>query len=135
LKVLQTLGRHGGGQEGIFQYKRDHLGVMLDLTVGQAAAANHQYLFTDAEWALLLSAIGAAVKTTFRITGDVAAAATGNVLYRMFQVAVPVPAHGFGWNDSVKAAIVAVLEHEGTLDLYHGPVGKGQSWVRIVLSK
>ncbi|QTW17820.1 hypothetical protein [Comamonas kerstersii] len=134
MKVLQTLGRHGGAQEGIFQYSRDKNGVNLDLSIGQATTANKTFVFTSTEWQQLLTHIGKMPLKTFCITTPTSPSPNQQVLYEELEKALPAPGHGQGWHPSVKAAVVAVMEHEGSLDLYHGPLGPKKA-VSIILSR
>lgn len=127
MKVLQTLGRHGGTQEGIFQYKRSADAVIIDHSVGTATLKPAETRLSTAEWTNILQAIEGSVQKSFRITPATGSVLTNSVppnqnLYDLLSNAVPNPT-GWNWNDSRKAAICAVLEHEGSIDLYHGPLG------------
>lgn len=126
MKVMQTLGRHAGQQEGVFQYHRTHQGVEIDASIGQANLNPQTVLLTHAEWQRILQAIHASVAgVTFRLTGNAPFADPPNQsLYQLIQTAVPNPAGGWNWNDSWKAYVCAILEHEGSMDLYHGTLGQ-----------
>jgi len=124
VKVLQTLGRHGGAQEGVFQYKRSSNGVVIDNSIGAAAVEPPQATLTSQEWSAILMAIENASQATFRLTGQPPFNEPPNQsLYSIISSAVPNPAGGWSWHDSRKAAICAILEHEGSVDLYHGVLG------------
>lgn len=125
MKVLQTLGAHGGNQTGIFQYRRTPAGVNIDASVGQANINPNNITLTTAEWTSILQAMADASRQTFRLTGTPPFAHPPNQsLYRLIQLAVPSPAGGWQWNDSLKSYVCAVLEHEGSIDLYHGRLGQ-----------
>jgi hypothetical protein len=133
MKVMQTLGRHAGAQEGVFQYRRTAQGVEIDSTVGQATLTPISITLTHAEWTSILSAIGTATANTFRLTGSAPFTSPPNQsLYEAIQSAVPTPSGGWNWNDSWKAYICAIMEHEGSVDLYHGTLGHGHSHPIVV---
>ncbi|MGN6085681.1 hypothetical protein [Trinickia sp.] len=48
-------------------------------------------------------------------------------LYEAISNAVPKPSDGWTWTDSLRACVVAILEHEGSIDLYHGTLGGGHT--------
>ena len=128
MKVLQTLGKHGGAQEGIFQYKRTALGVHIDYSVGRIDPQQpQQILITNNDWCLLLEELQNMTKTTFSLSSE---------LYQFISKVKPKLSslNGIPLSDSIKASIAAILEHEGTLDLYGGPRGKTAS-ATITLSK
>lgn len=135
MKVLQTLGAHGGAQTGIFQYRRTPDGVHIDASVGQANLNPDQITFTSAEWGAMLTAIRNAQNQTFRLTGVPPFPQPPNdSLYRLLGAAVPNPAGGWQWNDSWRSYVCAILEHEGSIDLYHGGLGPNASAI-ICLAK
>ncbi len=128
MKVLQTLGRHGGAQEGIFQYRRKSHGVEIDGSVGQANLNPATVLITTEEWSQILGAIEHAPQGSFRLTGAGQFQAPPNQsLYELLQATVAHPAGGWAWNDSWKSYVCATLEHEGSIDLYHGVLGPHHS--------
>ncbi len=132
--VLQTLGLHIPTQQrGIFQYQRTANGVIFDCSIGQSAAASFQ--LTHDEWLQILQAIAAAPQSTFRLTPSSAATPTppNQDLYGLLQTAVPNPATG-NWNDTWKACVCSVLQHEGSIEFYHGPLGQGNV-VPLVLTR
>ena len=65
MKILQTLGRHGGQQEGIFQYRRTTEGVFIDSAVGQAQLAPPSITVATQEWAAILETIRRAPQDSF----------------------------------------------------------------------
>jgi hypothetical protein len=128
MKVLQTLGRHGGAQEGIFQYRRRSQGIEIDGSVGQANLDPARVLITTNEWSQILRAIEQAPQESFRLTGVGPFPAPPNQsLYELLQTTVAHPAGGWAWNDSWKSYVCAILEHEGSIDLYHGVLGQQHS--------
>lgn len=135
MKVLQTLGRHGGYQEGIFQYKRTSKGVFIDLSVGQAKGGSI-CRFGLSEWSDILKEIARSSHKTFGLSSDGQSKKSAKrTLYKLVSDAVPKPKYGVKWNDSLRAAVCAVLEHEGTIDLYHGPLGNGNGHAYISLAR
>ncbi len=126
MKVLQTLGRKGGAQEGIFQYRRGAAGVLIDASVGQANLNPNRVVLTHGEWRAILDEIQTTNQKTLRLTGQPPfAQAPNRSLYHLLRQAVPSPAGGWSWNNSWKAYVCAILEHEGSIDLYHGTIGQG----------
>lgn len=124
MKVLQTLGRHSGAQEGIFQYRRQPDGVHIDSAVGQAKLTPPQITITHDEWRAILQAIQNCPQGSFRLTGQAPFSSPPNQsLYEVLATTLPAPAGGWTWNDSWKAYVCAILEHEGSIDLYHGTLG------------
>jgi hypothetical protein len=125
MKVLQTLGRHRGTQEGIFQYKRGSAGVTIDGAVGRADLTPNRIILTHDEWRNILAAIENSSQGSFRLSGfDLPAPpALNQALYNVISDAVPHPAGGWRWHDSWRAYVAAILEHEGSVDLYAGPLG------------
>lgn len=135
MKVMQTLGRHAGSQEGIFQYKRTSKGVFIDLTVGRARGGVVSR-FTLREWSGILKAIAQSSHGTFGLSSDGQSKRTSKkTLYKLVSDAVPQSKYGVKWTDSLRAAVCAVLEHEGTIDLYHGPLGNGNGHAYISLAR
>lgn len=128
MRVMQTLGRHGGTQEGIFQYKRGSVGVTIDPSIARTtgnSVPKNLVVISSAEWNRILDRIEQAPLQTFRITEPVAGspAQPSQSLHTLIQTAVPAPANGWKWDDSYLSYVCAVLEHEGTIDLYHGLMG------------
>ena len=135
MKILQTLGRHGGTQEGIFQYRRTAHGIYIDGTVGQSQSVTQPVSLSSDEWQTVLEQIRDADKETFRITGTGPFNEPPNLsLYELIGEAVKHPTGGWNWNDSLKAYVCSILEHEGSIDLYHGTLGQNHS-ARICLKK
>lgn len=127
MKVLQTLGRHRS-QEGIFQYRRTADGVIIDGGVGRAELVPRIITLTTVEWSRILQAIRNAPQGSFRLTGTPPFATPPNQsLYDLLSDEVEIPDGGWQWNDSWKAYVCAILEHEGSIDLYHGVLGQGHS--------
>ncbi len=135
MKVMQTLGRHAGHQEGIFQYKRTNKGVFVDLTVGQTQNGK-VYRFALSEWSSILKEVAKCSHKTFGLSSDGQSKTTARrTLYQVVSDAVRAPTDGWNWTDSLRAAVCAVLEHEGTIDLYHGPLGNGNGHAYISLAR
>jgi hypothetical protein len=135
MKILQTLGRHSGQQEGIFQYRRTPDGVFIDSGVGRANLTPASITLTTEEWTAILRKIGESRERSFRLTGQRRMPNPPHQsLYALLSEAVPRPTGGWPWQDTWKTNICAILEHEGSIDLYHGPLGPRNSAV-ICLSK
>jgi hypothetical protein len=124
MKVLQTLGAHSGRQVGIFQYRRTPKGVYVDASIGQANLRPNQIQISSDEWNAILGAMQNATTNTFRLTPNRTLQQPPNQsLYEVLATVVPQPTEGWAWNDSWKSYVCAILEHEGSVDLYHGPLG------------
>lgn len=134
MKVLQSLGKARGQTEATFRYRRSSDGVTIDASIN----ANYnqtpkQIALSNVEWNTILKAIETAQFETFRITNTgTAGDQPTQSLNLLFSSAVTPK--GWTWNDSWVAYVAAILEHEGSLDLYHGALGQGQSAV-IALSR
>lgn len=135
MKVLQTLGRHAAAQEGIFQYKRTADGVYIDSAIGQATLNPTNITITRQEWTNILRALRDAPQATFRLTGAPPFDTPPNQgLYQLLSDTIQNPQNGWTWNDSWKSYICAILEHEGSIDLYSGALGQGNAAI-ICLTK
>lgn len=126
MKIMQTLGRHANKQEGIFQYRRSAKGVLIYTTIGLAASAG-KFVLTHEEWAIILKRIKRNRTKVFRITRSISPKPPKSALYELISTAVPKPSAGWSWSDPVRACVVAILEHEGSIDLYHGTLGSGHT--------
>ncbi|CAK8713470.1 MAG: hypothetical protein CDV28_102190 [Candidatus Electronema aureum] len=119
MKVLQTLGR-----KGIFKYRRQTDGVYIDSFLDQGALNPPQITITHEEWLNILKAIENTAQGSFRLSGEQPFSTPPNQsLYELLTDAVPNPQGGWKWNPSRQAYVCAILEHEGTIDLYHGALG------------
>lgn len=124
MKGMQTLGRYSGSQEGIFQYKRTSEGVLIDASVGRANLDPDKIVITHEEWLKILTAIANTHEGSFRLTGQAPFKQPPNQsLYELLQTTVPNPKNNWKWLDSWKSYVCSILEHEGTIDLYHGRLG------------
>ncbi|MBN8792388.1 MAG: hypothetical protein J0I01_09195 [Stenotrophomonas nitritireducens] len=133
MKILQTLGKHAGTTEGIFAYKRVKDGIYIDVTIGNVQGVAAPVWLTHAEWSEILKTIHAQRKSPFRLTGKRPfAKPPKQSLYAAISAAVPNPAGGWNWHDSLKAAVCAILEHEGSVDFYHGVLGQSTQIVVCV---
>ena len=136
MKVLQTLGRYGGGQEGIFQYRRTKDGVVIDSSVGQATLHPSQIQITTQEWCDIISALNQNQHSTFRLTGKAPFNTPPHQsVWEIVKQALPNPCGGWKWHQSWASYVAAILEHEGTLDLYHGPLGNNNLPAIICLKR
>lgn len=107
MKVLQTLGEHSATQQaGIFQYARTKSGVIIDLTVGLSANGD-KFTISSEDWQGLLETLG-----------------EGNKVFELSDLRSSIEEH-FSLNGSEAAAVVAILEHEGSFDHYGGLKGGG----------
>ncbi len=125
MKVLETLGSHAGTQTGIFQYRRTHSGVNIDASVGHVNLTTSNITLSTREWSQILQAINDSQGQTFRLTGQHPfSQPPKQSLHELIHSTVPHPEGGWTWNDSLKSYVCAVLEHEGSIDLYHGTLGQ-----------
>lgn len=132
MRVLQTLGKHRQIDEGVFGYRRTVDGVEVT-SIRQNASP---VLITTDEWQRILRAISGSALGTFRLElhPDSSTDPPRQAVYDVLSASVPNPSRGWTWDNSKKAAICAILEHEGSLDLYGGPLGSANSAI-ICLSK
>lgn len=127
MKVLQTLGSHDGAHEGAFQYKRIPAGLFIDSTLGKAHLSPPTAVITNEEWKALLDAIHDVHPGTMRLAGAPPfKEPPERSLFELISEAIPEPSEGWEWTDTWKAYICAILEHEGSIDLYHGVLGHGK---------
>jgi hypothetical protein len=123
MKVIQTLGFHAGQQAGIFQYRRTFEGVQIDASVGQAHLNPSIILIRSDEWNSILKELTTTC-AIFRLTPNRAHQQPPyQSLYDAFSTAVPQPSEGWAWNDSWKSYVCAILANEGSVEIYHGPLG------------
>jgi hypothetical protein len=133
MRVLQTLGERE--HEGIFQYRRGVDGIEIDASIGRAESLHGaKVVLLHDEWRLILEAIAGQKGSLFRLTGTRTRAVPRQSLRDTIKGAVPAPAGGWAWTDSWASYVAAILEHEGSVDLYGGPCGRGRG-VPIVLSR
>lgn len=132
MKILQTLGKHGQVDEGVFAYRRTVDGVEVTLL----RQPGEPFLLTSGEWQSILTGISSASNSSFRLSlhPNSSADPPRQALYDIISSVVPNSSGGWAWDDSKKACICAILEHEGSVDLYGGPLGQGYSAI-ICLSK
>jgi hypothetical protein len=125
MKVLQTLGRHGSHPKGIFQYKRSATVVTIDASIGLTQLEPVSITLTTAEWTAILTAIETSEQNSFRLALSTLREPPPphQSLYDTITQAVPSPMAGWSWNDAWRAYVCAILEHEGSIDLYYGALG------------
>lgn len=124
MKVLETLGKYSAKQQkGIFQYRRTVNGVQIDPVVGQADSLQGTVMVTISHdhWNAILTAIAQASNETFRIQGSTTNNPPLQDLDSIIQAAVPQ----LRGNTSLTSYVTAILEHEGTSELYGGLLGPG----------
>ena len=124
MKFVETLGRYHG-QKGVFQYKRSSHGITIDSSIGNANLNPADILITNREWNAILLAIEVAHGESFGLTVGGGAGNPSTCLYDLIEQAVPNPTHNWQLNASWKSYVCAILEHEGSLDLYSGGLGQG----------
>lgn len=133
MRVLQTLGERTA--EGIFSYRRSTAGVEISAKVSRAASLqSSSIVLTHTEWTAILGALAGQPNATFRLTRTSTADPPQQSLADTIKAAVPAPQNAFTWNDSWASYVAAILEHEGSVDLYGGVVGGGHA-VSIVLKR
>ena len=111
MKVLQTIGVAGSSQTpGIFMYRRTPSYVEIYDEKGQ----NIINVSND-DWRYLLRFIKKEEKSTFQLSrGD-------HSLYEILRIVSTK--RSLGWNDFIKARIIAIMEHEGSIDHHGGNAG------------
>jgi hypothetical protein len=91
---------------------------------------------THAEWSAILREIHNLPDVTIRLTraqpNDTDPPNAS--LYDVIEHAVPNP-NGWAWTDSWLAYVCAILEHEGSVELYAGLLGRGVPPAKIVLRR
>lgn len=120
MKVLQTLGRHSQAEEGIFAYRRTVKGVEIS-AMGTANLNPKTVVITHDEWATILKAVSG--DNLYRLSesssGDPPKAELHVTIMKSFKP------NGWAWETSRAAYVAAILEHEGSVDLYGGGGGPG----------
>lgn len=133
MKVLQTIGiDHSRQQAGIFQYKRTPEGVFIDAAVGRAPSLNPpQILITNQEWLQILETIHTG-PATYRLSTPARAVPDQlpNLPDLIMQALAANPPPWAG-NTSWLSYICAILEHEGSVDIFGGPAGAGGLFVAL----
>lgn len=119
MKVLQTLGKHGGQQEGVFQYRRDSRGVYIEPFLETQAPIH----VPNDQWSSILTELEA--NTTFRLTRSDSDGPSS--LYDLIQKNAPSAV-----SDSHRSYVAAILEHEGSIDLYHGRIRGGSAFIALI---
>ncbi|MBP2835687.1 hypothetical protein [Dickeya parazeae] len=108
MKVLQTLGVHGStGQAGIFQYRRTAQGIEIDSSIGFSSTGGRTIILHQS-WINLL--------ITF---------SQQNSVWDLSSLRTYIQNY-LSVDGSTASAVAAILEHEGSMDLYGGVVGVGQ---------
>lgn len=121
MKVLQTLGTQGG-QHGIFQYMRTDEGVYIDIAIGTAKCTPEDHItLTNKEWQSILASLK--TQGILNLTGG--DSGTGATLHEIIMHEVQNPKNFSAWTSSYLAAVCAILQHEGSIDYYAGPAGRG----------
>lgn len=110
MKIMQSLGKSGNVDEGVFSYRRDQDGILIvPLERTDTTEQADPYRLTFDEWKALVDEFyeeDSSIKLSD--AREVCADAVEN------------PNGGWNWTDSHAAHVVAVLEHEGTVDLAQG---------------
>jgi len=132
MKIVQTLGKHQG-YEGAFAYRRTSRSVEIDTTINARYKCNPARVrIRNSAWNSFLRLIESQRNETFRITRATAGAQPRQSLHTL--IARHFVGNNWAHNDSIGACIVAILEHEGVVDLYHGPLGRNNVAI-ITLSR
>jgi hypothetical protein len=125
MKIVQTLGRAGGVHEGVFCYKRTSKGVHIDASISSKYTLKKKNLrISNAAWNKLPKAIEKLQNPKLRITQPKSSKNSTeketaiNHLHGLIHASISP-----NINDSMKAYIIAILEHEGTIDIDHGKGG------------
>jgi len=118
MKVIQTLGTSKVNQEGVCRYSHLHDRAVIDRTINDYLQPGLQAIIEVPadDWARIVQAV-------FNYTGLLritpASPRAGNSLHELIEGATTTA--GIQGQDSVLACIVAILEHEGVIDLGYGP--------------
>ncbi|MBF0332761.1 MAG: hypothetical protein HQL40_03815 [Alphaproteobacteria bacterium] len=127
MKFIETLGRYQG-QKGVFQYKRGSEGVTISAIISNNNSLNPNIqLITTAQWQNILKYIENASRNTFGLTVGGGEGLPATALNSLISNVLPTI------NPSWYSYISAILEHEGSLELYAGPLGpQGQARIELV---
>lgn len=126
--VLQSLGLKAGLPTP-FYYRRDHAGVHVRpiRTKDKRPAKVDQ-----ANWQALLDEIAKSPTKTFAVSPTANVTAPNVSLYDTIRAVLEKRQPSLAVTDSLLSAICAILVHEGSLQLYHGRIGKDRE-ARVVL--
>lgn len=114
MRVLQTIGHRIGFPPTPFYYRRDQIGVRIESIVGKSI----RFHVENSKWERLLTECAAFPDQTLGISSRI------NDDARSIHELIETYAEPTSERD--KAYITAVLFHEGSIILHHGPEGNGQ---------
>lgn len=111
MKVLQTLGHSGGSATPTaFFYRRTHVGIEVS-NINE----EERFTITHNNWKNLLSGLMKSEKKVFKLSGK---SPEDETLYaEVIKILSPIIA---GLTPSDIACVIAILEHEGSIDHYGG---------------
>lgn len=99
----------------------------IDNTLGKAHPTPPTAVITNEEWKALLDMIHDVHPGTLGLAGEGPfKEPPERSLFQLISEAIPEPSEGWEWTETWKAYICAILEHEGSIDLYHGVLGHGK---------
>lgn len=123
MKYVETLGHyHLANRKGIFRYARTNKGVWIDPTVVKSATMQKAVTVPHSEWNNLLNALWSG-NATFNIQGE-SSSLTSLILQELSSL---------GQSPNLANYVVAILEHEGTIDHYGGIRGPKEKPAKITL--
>lgn len=126
MKFVETLGIQRG-TSGVFRYKRDSRNITIDRSISnKTPGAEPVAIISNDDWNKLLFAIESTEKNSFGLTSAGGVGQPANNLYDIIKETINIT------DNSIRAYICAILEHEGSLDYYTGVIGPGVT-AQIVL--
>jgi hypothetical protein len=129
--VLQSLGLKAGLPTP-FYYRRDNKGVLVQFIRGKDKGP---VAIDQGTWQELLETLARSAKSrtkTFSVSSTISSLAPNQSLYDFIRDCLKKGQSNLVVTDSLLSAICAILVHEGSLQLYHGRIGKDRE-ARVVL--
>lgn len=129
MKVLQTLGKYKrDNAEGVFAYRRLASSVWFESVIVRKRKAAWSFEIDNVAWQKLLTVLAQRTgPATYRLSpSDTADPPTTALIDTIRSAISPSPKAISGKRPPGWASYVAaVLEHEGSIDIYGGPGGAG----------
>ena len=131
MRVLQSLGLKAG-MPTPFYYKRDLRGVHIVPILGRDK--QKATTIPTESWSKLLAEIARDKRRTFTVAPTDNPAASSDSTYKKIKTLLEGEPIEGPITTSLLAYISSILVHEGTLQLYHGRIGRDRE-ARVVLRK